>query len=74
MKEGLDERINDGVPRWFAHVERMKNERIANRAYVEECDDNRSVARPWKRWIDTLKGWLKKKKRPGCQTSKENGA
>ena len=34
-------------------------------------DVSRSVARPWKRWIDTVKDF--KEKRIGCQASKENG-
>ena len=59
---GLDERIDEGVLRWFDHVEK---ERIAKRLYVGEC-----VGRPWKRWIDTVKMFEKKR----CQASKENGA
>ena len=29
--EGLDERINEGMLQWFAHVERMQRDRIAKR-------------------------------------------
>ena len=43
----------------------MEKERIAKRLYVGEC-----VGRPWKRWIDTVKMFEKKR----CQASKENGA
>ena len=28
MKKGLDERIHEGVLRWFGHVERMERDRI----------------------------------------------
>ena len=28
MKKGLDERVDEGVLRWFDHVERMDSDRI----------------------------------------------
>ena len=42
------------------HVERVENDRFANRVYVREIAGSRSVARPWKRWIDTVKNCLRK--------------
>ena len=33
----VDERIDESVVRWFGHVERMVNDRIANRVYVGMC-------------------------------------
>ena len=62
MKKGLDERIDKGVLRWFSHVEGMEKDRIAKRVYVGECAGSHSVGRPQKRWIDTMKECLKKKK------------
>ena len=38
----------------------MENDRIAKKAYVGECAVSRSVGRPWKRWNDTAKEYLKK--------------
>ena len=38
----------------------MENERIAKRVYVGECAGSRSLGRPLKRWIDTMKDCLKK--------------
>ena len=70
----IDERIDDGVLRWSGHVERMENDRITKRVYVGVCAGSRSVGRPWRGWIDTVKDCLKKKKRFGCQASEENGA
>ena len=61
VKKGLDERIDEGILRWFHHVERMGNDRIAKRVYVGECAGSHSVSRPWKRWIDTVKYCLKKR-------------
>ena len=61
VRKGLDERIDEGVLRWFGHVERMERDRIAKRIYVGECAVSRSVGRPWKRWIDTVKECLKKR-------------
>ena len=32
--KGVDERIEEGVLRWFGHEERMENDRITKRVYV----------------------------------------
>ena len=61
VRKGLDERIDEGVFRWFSHVERMEIDRIAKRVYLGECVGNRSVGRPRKRWIDTVKECLRKR-------------
>ena len=34
VKKGLDERIDEGVLRWFAHLERMERRTIAKGVYV----------------------------------------
>ena len=65
VKKGIDERIDEGVLWWFSRVERMENDKIAKRVYVEECDGSSSIGMPQKRWIDI---WF------GCQANKENGA
>ena len=39
----------------------MDKDRISKRVYVEECAGSRSVGRPQKRWIDTVKECLKKR-------------
>ena len=39
----------------------MEKDRIANRVYVGECVGSRSVVWLWKRWIDTIKKFLKKR-------------
>ena len=38
----------------------MENDRIAKRVYVVECTGSRSVGRPRKRWIDTVKNFKEK--------------
>ena len=67
MTKGVDEKIDEGVLRWFSYLERMENNRIAMRVYGGECAGSRSVGRPRKRWIDTVKDCF------GCHASKENG-
>ena len=37
VTKGLDEKIDEGVLRWFGHVERIENNRIAKRVYVGQC-------------------------------------
>ena len=39
----------------------MENDRLAKRVYVRECAGSRSVGRPRKRWIDSVKDCLKKR-------------
>ena len=60
VMNGVDEKIDEGVLRWFGHVENIENDRIA-KVYVGECDGSRSVGRLRKRWIDTMKDCLKKR-------------
>ena len=43
-------------------MERMENNRIAKRVYVEEIAGSRSVGRPQKGWIDTVMDCLKKRR------------
>ena len=50
VKKGLDERIAEGVLRWFGHVE-MERDRIAKSVYVGESAGSPLVGRPRKRWI-----------------------
>ena len=60
VTKGMDKNIDEGVLRWFGHLEKMENDRIAMRVYVKECAGSRSVGRLRKRWIDTVKDSLKK--------------
>ena len=57
IKKGIDERIDEGVLRWFGHVKRRENDRNAKRVYVGECASSFSVGKPRKRRIDTLKAF-----------------
>ena len=43
LKKGLDERIDEGVLRWFSHMER---DRTGKRVYVGECAGSHSVGKP----------------------------
>ena len=45
VRKGMDEKIDEGVLRWFGHMERIENNRIAKRVYVGECTGSRSVGR-----------------------------
>ena len=60
MTKGVEENIAKGVLRWFGHVERRENDKIAKRFSVGECAGSRSVGTPRKRWIDTVKVCLKR--------------
>ena len=56
--------MNEGVLPWFGQLE---NYNIAEREYIGMCAGSRSVGRPWKRWIGTVKDYLIK--RFECQAS-----
>ena len=43
MTKGVNEKINEGVLRWFGNVERMENNRIAKRVYVREYAGSHSM-------------------------------
>ena len=49
MRKGLNERIDEGVFRWYGYVERMEKNRIVKTVYVGECAGSRSVGRARKR-------------------------
>ena len=51
VTKGEDEKIDEDVLPWFSHVEGL----------YRECTGNRSVGRPRKRGIDTVKDCLRKK-------------
>ena len=55
MTKGVYEKVDEGVFRWFGHVEKMENDRIAKRVYVGECVGSPSMGMPRKRWVDTVK-------------------
>ena len=61
VTKGVYERFDEDVRRWFGHVERMENDRIAKRVYVGGCTGSSSVGRPRKRLIDTEKDCLEKR-------------
>ena len=67
-----DERIDEDVLRWFTYVERMENDRIDKRVYVGDYSGDRSMGRPRKRWIDTVKDCLKEE--VWMSGKQENGA
>ena len=37
VTKGVDERIEEGVLKWFSHVERMERDRVAKSVFVGEC-------------------------------------
>ena len=45
IDEGVNKKIAEDILRWFGHVERMKNDRIAKRVYVGVCASSNSVGR-----------------------------
>ena len=61
MTKVIDERIDEGVLRWFDYEERMQKNRIAKRVCVGECAGIRSLGRSRKRWMDTVKDCLIKR-------------
>ena len=59
VTKGVEEKIDEGVLRWFSHMERWRRKGLL-RAYVGECAGSHSVGRLQKRWIDTVKECLRK--------------
>lgn len=51
----MGERVQQGVLRWYGHLERMDNDRLVNRIYRSKIHGVRGRGRPWKRWMDGVK-------------------
>ena len=60
MRKGVDDRIDEVVLLWFGHVKRVENDRIAKRVYIGVCAGSRSVGRPRKKLMDSVKECLRK--------------
>ena len=51
----VNQRMDQGVLRWFGQVERMGNERLVKRVYDSEVRGVRRRGRPRKSWMDGVK-------------------
>ena len=60
-KVSVSHRIDQGVLRWFGHVERMGDERMAKRVYESDVRGVRRRGRPRKCWMDGVKEVLARK-------------
>ena len=59
MTKGMNG-INECVQQWFSHMKRKEKDRIAKRVYVGKCVGSCLVSRLQKRWINSLKDFLRK--------------
>ena len=57
----VSQRIDQGVLRWFGHVERIGDERMAKRVYEYDVRGVRRRGRPRKCWMDGVKEVLARK-------------
>ena len=57
----VSQRMDQGVLRWFGHVERMGNERLVKRVYESEVRGVRRRGRPRKSWMNGVKETLERK-------------
>merc|ERR1712002_179932 len=58
---GVSERMDQGVLRWFGHVERMGNEWLVKRVYDLEVRGVRRIGRPRKSWMNGVNETLERK-------------
>ena len=54
-KRSFGERVDQGVLKWYGHMERMNDERLTKRVYKAEVEGVRGRGRPRKRWKDGVK-------------------
>ena len=57
----VSQRIDQSVLRWFGHVEKMGDERMAKRVYESNVRGVRRRGRPRKCWMDGMKEVLARK-------------
>ena len=55
IERELASRADQGVFRWFGHVERMDDYRMARRVLMAEVSGGRVRWRPWLGWTDGVK-------------------
>merc|ERR1712002_346574 len=58
---GVSERMDQGILRWFRHVERMRNERLVKRVYDLEVRGVRRRGSPRKSWMNSVNETLERK-------------
>ena len=51
----VNQKIDQGLLRWFGHVERMGSERMVKRVYESEAEGNRGRGRPRKGWLEGVR-------------------
>ena len=75
VTKGVDQRIEEGVLRWFGYVERMENDRIAKVVYAGECVGSHSVGRPRKRrTVQEREVWMSGQQGEWCKIGVNGGA
>ena len=55
VQNDLSGRVGRCVLRWFGHIERMSEERVAKRVYDSGVDGRRGRGRPNRVWMDGVK-------------------
>ena len=60
-KASVSERMDQSTLRWFGHVERMEDDRLAKKVYILEMQGPRCRGRPHKRWMYGVKEVLCKR-------------
>ena len=58
---GVNQKIDQGILRWFGHVERMGNERMVKRMYESQVRGGRGRGRPRKEWLGGVKEILERR-------------
>ena len=54
-RKSVLERADEGVLKWFGHLERMNEDRLVKKVYTSEVGGTRGVGRPRFRWKDGVK-------------------
>ena len=57
----VSQRVNQGILRWFGHVERMGDERLVKRVYESEVRGVRRRGRRRKSWLNGVEDILERK-------------
>jgi len=54
VKMSVIDQVENGLLRWFGHMERMSNERLTRRIYVGEVEGRRPRGRPKRAWTEQI--------------------
>ncbi len=72
-KCGVVEKVKRQTLKWFGHVERMEEDKIAKRVYVSEIEGGNVKGRPLVKWRDRMHEYVRERVKDPCEVLNRQG-